>query len=322
MKRKPDESRKGAGAPAAPKTPWRQYLGQYWQLYAMAAVPLVYFILFKWVPVLGNVLAFRRYRPLTGPYGVSWVGIRYFKQFLSQPQFWNAFRNTLILAALNLSVNFPLPILFALLLNEMRTSRFRSLVQTVSFMPRFISTIVVISILTQLLSPSGGLITPLMKECFGTQPVYYMNEPEYFRALYILTDAWQYTGWTAIVYLAAIAGIPDDLYEAARIDGANRCQQVLHVTVPSILPTIMVMLILKIGNLLSLGFEKVLLMYTPANSSVSDIIDTYVYRVGLQSNANQYSYATAIGLFSGVIGLILVSTANFLSRILTGESLY
>ena len=322
MRRKPGESRKGAGAPAAPKTPWRQYLAQYWQFYAMAAVPLAYFILFKWVPVLGNVLAFRRYRPLTGPYGVSWVGIRYFKQFLSQPQFWNAFRNTLILAVLNLLVNYPLPILFALLLNEMRTSRFRSLVQTVSFMPRFISTIVVISILTLLLSPSGGLITRLMRECFGRPPVYYMNEPEYFRPLYILTDAWQYTGWSAIVYLAAIAGIPDDLYEAARIDGANRFQQVLHVTIPSILPTIMVMLILKIGNLLSLGFEKVLLMYTPANSSVSDIIDTYVYRVGLQSSANQYSYATAIGLFSGVIGLILVSTANFLSRILTGESLY
>ena len=322
MRRKPGESRKGAGAPAAPKTPWRQYLAQYWQFYAMAAVPLAYFILFKWVPVLGNVLAFRRYRPLTGPYGVSWVGFRYFEQFLTQPQFWNAFRNTLILAALNLSVNFPLPILFALLLNEIRASRFRSLVQTVSFMPRFISTIVVISILTLLLSPSGGLITRLMRECFGRPPVYYMNEPGYFRALYILTDAWQHTGWTAIVYLAAIAGIPDDLYEAARIDGANRFQQVLHVTIPSILPTIMVMLILKIGNLLSLGFEKVLLMYTPANSSVSDIIDTYVYRVGLQSNANQYSYATAIGLFSGVIGLILVSSANFLSRILTGESLY
>jgi putative aldouronate transport system permease protein len=322
MKRKPGDNREGAGAPAARKTPWRQCLAQYWQLYAMAAVPLAYFILFKWVPVLGNVLAFRRYRPLTGPYGVSWVGIRYFKQFLSQPQFWNAFRNTLILAVLNLLVNFPLPILFALLLNEMRTSRFRSLVQTVSFMPRFISTIVVISILTLLLSPSGGLITRLMRECFGRPPVYYMNEPGYFRALYILTDAWQHTGWTAIVYLAAIAGIPDDLYEAARIDGANRFQQVLHVTIPSILPTIMVMLILKIGNLLSLGFEKVLLMYTPANSSVSDIIDTYVYRVGLQSNANQYSYATAIGLFSGVIGLILVCSTNFLSRILTGESLY
>ena len=322
MKRKPGESGKETGTPAAQKTPWRLYLAKYWQFYAMAALPLAYFILFKWMPVLGNVLAFRRYRPLTGPYGVSWVGIRYFKQFLSQPQFWNAFRNTLILAVLNLVVNFPLPILFALLLNEIRASRFRSLVQTVSFMPRFISTIVVISILTLLLSPSGGLITRLMRECFGRPPVYYMNEPGYFRALYILTDAWQHTGWTAIVYLAAIAGIPDDLYEAARIDGANRFQQVLHVTIPSILSTIMVMLILKIGNLLSLGFEKVLLMYTPANSSVSDIIDTYVYRVGLQSNANQYSYATAIGLFSGVIGLILVTSANFLSRILTGESLY
>lgn len=322
MKRKPGESIKGEGAPVVRKTPWRQYLAQYWQFYVMAALPLAYFILFKWVPVLGNVLAFRRYRPLTGPYGVSWVGFRYFKQFLTQPQFWNAFRNTLILAVLNLLVNFPLPILFALLLNEIRTSRFRKLVQTVSFMPRFISTMVVVSILTQLLSPSGGLVNRLFRELFDASPVYYMNKPEYFRALYIITDAWQYTGWTAIVYLAAIAGIPNDLYEAARIDGANRFQQALHVTIPSILPTVMVMLILKIGNLLSLGFEKVLLMYTPANSSVSDIIDTYVYRVGLQSNANQYSYATAIGLFSGVIGLILVCSTNFLSRILTGESLY
>lgn len=322
MKGKSRENRKGTGTPAARRMPWRHYLAQYWQFYVMAAVPLVYFILFKWMPVLGNVLAFRRYRPLTGPYGVSWVGFRYFEQFLTQPQFWNAFRNTLILAALNLAVNFPLPILFALLLNELRATRLRKTVQTVSFMPRFISTVVVVSTLAQLLSPSGGLITRLLKDWFSVAPVYYMNEPEYFRPLYIATDAWQYTGWSAIVYVAAIAGIPNDLYEAARIDGANRFQQALHVTLPSILPTIMVMLILKIGNLLSLGFEKVLLMYTPANSSVSDIIDTYVYRVGLQSTANQYSYATAIGLFSGVIGLILVSSSNFLSRKLSGESIY
>ena len=296
MKGKSRENRKGTGTPAARRMPWRHYLAQYWQFYVMAAVPLVYFILFKWMPVLGNVLAFRRYRPLTGPYGVSWVGFRYFEQFLTQPQFWNAFRNTLILAALNLAVNFPLPILFALLLNELRATRLRKTVQTVSFMPRFISTVVVVSTLAQLLSPSGGLITRLLKDWFGVAPVYYMNEPEYFRPLYIATDAWQYT--------------------------ANRFQQALHVTLPSILPTIMVMLILKIGNLLSLGFEKVLLMYTPANSSISDIIDTYVYRVGLQSTANQYSYATAIGLFSGVIGLILVSSSNFLSRKLSGESIY
>ena len=189
-------------------------------------------------------------------------------------------------------------------------------------MPRFISTVVVISILTELLSPSSGVLNRLLQDAFGLEPIYYMNEPDYFRALYIITDMWQYTGWSAIVYLAAITGINAELFEAARIDGANRRQQVFYVTIPTIMPTVMVMFILKVGHLLSLGFEKVLLMYTPANSSVSDIIDTYVYRMGFQSSANQYSYATAIGLFSGLIGLILVSSANYLSRRLTGESVY
>ena len=308
--------------PMAQKTTWKRYLGQYWQFYAMLLLPLAYFILFKYVPMFGNILAFRRFRPLTGPYGVSWVGLRYFKQFLGQPQFWNAFRNTLTLSAINLVVNFPIPIIFAILLNELQSLKFKKLVQTVSYMPRFISTVVVISILTELLSPSSGMITRLLKNWFGLAPVYYMNEPQYFRFLYVLTDAWQYTGWTAIVYLAAITGISNDMFEAARIDGANRFQQIVYVTIPTILPTIMIMFILKVGNLLSLGFEKVLLMYTPSNSIVSDIIDTYVYRMGLQSSTNQYSYATAIGLFSGIIGLILVSSSNFLSRRLTGESIY
>jgi len=300
----------------------KRYLKRYWQLYVMMLLPLAHFLLFKYVPMFGNILAFRRFKPLTGPYGVSWVGLRYFEQFLSQPQFWNAFRNTLILAFCNLLFNFPIPIIFAILLNEMRSLKFKKLVQTVSYMPRFISTVVVISILTEMLSPSGGMVNRLLQNVFGLPATYYMNEPEYFRPLYILTDTWQFTGWTAIIYLAAITGISDEIFEAARIDGANRFQLIIHVTIPSILPTIMVMLILRIGNILSLGFEKVLLMYTPSNSVVSDIIDTYVYRMGLQTNTPQYSYATAIGLFSGIIGLILVSSSNFLSRRLTGESIY
>ncbi len=223
---------------------------------------------------------------------------------------------------MNLVINFPVPIIFALLLNEVQNLKFKKLVQTFSYMPRFISTVVVISILTELLSPSSGVLNRLLQDAFGLEPIYYMNEPDYFRSLYIITDMWQYTGWSAIVYLAAITGINAELFEAARIDGANRRQQILYVTIPTIMPTVMVMFILKVGHLLSLGFEKVLLMYTPANSTVSDIIDTYVYRMGFQSSANQYSYATAIGLFSGIIGLILVSGANYLSRRLTGESVY
>ncbi len=300
----------------------RRTLSAHWELYLMMLPPLMHFILFKYVPMFGNILAFRRFKPLTGPYGVSWVGLRYFEQFMGKADFWRAFANTLTLSVMNLAINFPVPILFAILLNELRKLRFKKFVQTVSYMPRFISTVVVISILTELLSPSFGALNRLLQALSGRPPVYYMNEAAYFRLLYIVTDMWQYTGWSAIVYLAAITGVGADLYEAARIDGANRFQQILYVTLPSILPTIMVMFILKVGYLMSLGFEKVLLMYTPSNSMVSDIIDTYVYRMGFQSSANQYSYATAIGLFSGLVGLFLVTSSNLLSRRLTGESIY
>lgn len=298
----------------------KSHFKRYWQLYAMMALPLVYLIIFKYMPMFGNILAFRRYRPGLGPFGTEWVGFRYFELFMKDPAFWRAFRNTLTISLLNLVVNFPLPIIFALLLNELRFHRFKKLVQTVSYMPRFVSIIVVIAILGELLSPSSGLINIFIQNITGRPPVYYINEPEYFRLIYVLTEAWQFTGWKAIIYLAAITNIPSEMYEAARIDGASRVQQIFFITIPSILPTIMIMLILNIGRLLNLGFEKVLLLYTPNNSEVSDIISTLVYRTGL---ANQnYSYATAIGLFSSVIGAFLIISANFISRKTTGESLY
>lgn len=304
------------------KEPFPSHFKRYWQLYLMMMLPVIYFIIFKYVPMFGNILAFRRYRPAMGPYGTEWARplFRYFNMFLKDPAFWQAFRNTLVLSLLNLVVNFPIPILFAILLNEVRAVRFKKLVQTVSYMPRFISTVVVIAILSEMLSPSSGLVNTFLQRHLNMAPIYFMNEPQYFRALYVLTDTWQFTGWTAIIYLAAITGISSDMFEAATIDGANRFQQVIYITLPSILPTIMVMFILNVGRLLSLGFEKVLLMYTPSNSTVSDIIDTLVYRTGL-SNQN-YSYATAIGLFSGIIGVILVTSSNYLSRRLTGDSIY
>ena len=302
------------------REPFSAHFQRYWQLYAMLLLPVIYFVIFKYVPMIGNILAFRRYRPGLGPYGTEWAGLRYFERFLGDRAFWQAFSNTLILSLLNLLVNFPIPIIFAVMLNEVRHLRFKKLVQTVSYMPRFISTVVVIAIMGELLSPSSGLLNIFLHNVLGMEPIYFMNEPQYFRALYVLTDTWQFTGWTAIIYLAAITGISSDLFEAATIDGATRFQQIIYVTIPSIMPTIMVMFILNMGRLLSLGFEKVLLMYTPSNSSVSDIIDTLVYRTGL---ANQnYSYATAVGLFSGVIGVVLVSLSNFLSRKTTGEGIY
>ena len=308
----------------AEKKTFRKYMGRYWELYVMMLVPVCYLLLFKYVPMLGNILAFRRFKPLTGPYGVSWAQplFRYFQQFMKQEGFWRAFRNTLIISVENLAINFPFPILFAVLFNELTGRKARRLIQTVSYMPRFISTVVVISILSQMLSPSTGVINRMLSQALGLPRIYYLNEPAFFRPLYILTDMWQYTGWTAIVYLSAILGVEKDLYEAAYMDGASRFQQIIYITIPSILPTIMVMLILNIGNLMSLGYEKVLLMQTPTNMAVSDIIDTYVYRLSLGASTPQYSLGTAIGLFNGIIGLILVSGSNRLSRRLTGSGIY
>ena len=302
------------------KETFRAHFHKYWSLYAMMILPMAYFILFKYLPMFGNILAFRRYRPGMGAFGTGWVGSHYFQRFFRDPAFWGALQNTLLLSVCNLVINFPLPILFALLLNELPGGKFKKTVQTVSYMPRFISTVVVIAILHEILSPSGGLLNRFLGSAFGWKPIYFVNEPKYFRAIYVLTDSWQFTGWTAIIYLAAITNINSDLYEAAEMDGATRFQKMRHVTIPSIMPTIMVMLILQIGHMLTLGFEKVLLLYTPANSNVSDILDTLVYRTGLMNQ--NYSYAAAIGLFSGLIGLILVSTANAVSRKATGDSIY
>ena len=296
-----------------------RHFKRYSALYAMMILPLIYFIIFKYIPMIGNVLAFRRYLPGRGMFGTEWT-LRYFKRFLTYPAFWRAFRNTLTLSLENLVVNFPLPIIFAILLNEVHSGYLKKVVATISYMPRFISTVVVIAIMNEILSPSSGLLNQFLHNAFGITPIYFMNEPGWFRPLFILSESWQYTGWTAIIYVAAITGINSVLYEAAEIDGATRLQQVFHVTIPSIMPTIMAMLILNVGRMLSIGYEKVLLMYTPSNSTVSDIIDTLVYRTGLQNQ--NYSYATAIGLFNSIIGLILVSGSNAISKKLTDESLY
>ena len=294
------------------------YFKQYWVLYAMLVLPVAYYIIFRYVPMVGNVLAFRRYRPGKGMFGVEWTLV-YFERFLGDPTFWRAFKNTIVLSLSNLIVNFPIPIIFAIALNEIRWTPFKKFAQTASYIPRFVSTVVVIAILNEFLSPSSGFLNMLLKS-MGIEPIYFMNEKEWFRPVYIFSEAWQFTGWNAIIYLAAITGINQDLYEAAEIDGASRWQRIWSVTLPSILPTIMVMLILNVGSILSLGFEKILLMYTPANSAVSDILDTMVYRVGLTNNS--YSYATAVGLFTGVVGLILVSLSNYTSKKLTGDGIY
>lgn len=304
--------------PERKQAKWAVYLKQYWVLYAMLVLPVAYYIIFKYIPMVGNVLAFRRYKPGKGMFGTEWT-LKYFQRFLNDPKFWIALRNTLVLSISNLVINFPIPIIFAILLNEIRWTPFKKVAQTISYIPRFVSTVVVIAILNEFLSPSSGFINMILNK-FGIDSIYFMNDENWFRPVYIFSEAWQFTGWNAIIYLAAITGINQDLYEAAEIDGASRLQRIWYVTLPSIMPTIMVMLILNVGSILSLGFEKILLMYTPANSGVSEILDTMVYRTGLVNN--NYSYATAVGLFTGVVGLILVTSANKISRKVTGESIY
>jgi putative aldouronate transport system permease protein len=266
--------------------------------------------------MFGAVLAFRRYR-VGSPFGTEWRGLFYFEIFLNDPMYWQAFRNTITLSFLNLVINFPIPICFALLVNEIRNRRFKKFVQTISYMPRFIATAVVMSILMQMLMPNSGIVNQLL----GTS-IDFVNQPQYFKWIFVFTDTWQFTGFTAIIYLAAIAGVNLELYEAAQIDGANRFKQIWHVTIPGIMPTVMVMLILNIGRLLSVGMEKVLLLQRPGNMVASDILETYVFNRAFGQVASNYPLATAAGLFSAVISTTLIIGANALSKKVTGSGVY
>jgi len=297
----------------------RSYWRRNYYYYVLLALPLLYFAIFRYGPIFGNILAFRRYSPGGPPYGTEWVGLRYFRMFMEDPNFWLAFKNTILLSVMNLCISFPLPIIFALLINEIMGARLKRFIQIISYFPNFISIVVVVGLIKELLSPTNGIVNKVL-ESIGIDPIFFVNQPEWFRFIYISSDVWQYMGWNAVIFVAALASVDTQLYEASELDGAGRWKQTLHVTIPQILPTISVVFIISLGSLLSLGFEKVLLLYTASNSATSDIIDTFVFRMGLENN--NYSYATAAGLFGGMIGFALVSAANYISRKLSGVSLY
>lgn len=289
-----------------------------WQLYSLLILPVMYLLIFKYGPMIGNVIAFRRFMPGGSIYGEKWVGMHYFNMFIHDPAFWNVFKNTLLLGALSLLFTFPVPIIFALLLNEVKSRRFKKFVQTASYLPHFLSIVIVAGMILQLTSVNGSVNS--LVEFFNGERINFMQRAEWFRAIYISSEIWQGMGWGAILYLAALTTIDESLYEAARIDGANRWKQTLFVTIPGILPTIVTLLILNMGAFLAVGFEKILLLYNPVIYETADVISTYLYRVGLVSN--NFSYATAIGLFESVIGLILVFSVNAISRRLTDRSLW
>jgi putative aldouronate transport system permease protein len=294
---------------------------RYGGYYVLLILPIAYFILFKYVPMFGNVLAFRKYSVTNPLFGSEWVGFRYFEQFLGSPEFWQKFSNTLILSVSCLVFTFPLPIIFALLLNEVQNVYFKKFVQTASYLPHFISMVVVAGFILQILSTNGGTLNNI-RAWFGLEPINFIMEPQYFRAIYIISEIWQGVGWNAIIFIAALSGIDPALLEAGVIDGTNKFQEIIYVSLPCIAPTIIISLILSVGGILGIGYEKVLLLMNDLNKETADVLSTYVYRMGLASSSPQYSYSTAVGLFEAVIGLILVGSANFISGKISETSLW
>lgn len=294
-------------------------VSRYGGYYVMLILPIMYFILFKYLPMIGNILAFRRYSPSYPLFGNQWVGFEYFRQFLTSADFWEKFKNTLCISLLSLAFGFPLPIIFALLLNELRSVKFKKFVQTASYLPHFISTVVMAGFIFQVTSTNGGIINDIIS-LFGFDKINFMAEPKYFRTIYVSSSIWQELGWNAIIFIAAMTGIDPELYEAGAIDGTNKFKEIIHITIPCIAPTIIISLILSVGSILSVGYEKILLLMNDLNKETADVISTYVYRMGLINN--NYSYSTAVGLFDAVIGLILVYTANVISNKLTDTALW
>lgn len=287
-------------------------------LYAMIFLPLVYFILFKYKPMYGILIAFKDFKVKEGIMGSAWVGLKYFKQFLQDPDFINAFKNTILLSFWQILFCFPAPIIFALMVNEIKSGKLKGLVQRVCCFPHFVSVVVTVSLMITLVS-KDGLVNQIVTALGGTAKSY-MLDSAWFRPLYIISDIWQEMGWGAIIYLAAISGVDTQLYEAWEMDGGGRWQKLIHITLPSIASTITIMFILRMGSIMTVSFDKVFLMQNSNTYNTSDVISTFVYRRGLQGM--QYSYATAVGLVESVICLFFLWMTNLISSKVSDTSLY
>jgi putative aldouronate transport system permease protein len=279
----------------------------------------LFFIIFKYLPMGGLVIAFQEYDPFEGFQGSPWIGMDNFQRLFTDPDFWVLLKNTMLLSGLNLFLFFPAPIVFGVLLNEVGRAWFRRTVQTIIYMPHFLSWVIVVSITVVLFATQDGGINNLLVS-MGFERIELLTSPDYFRFLYVAQNIWKETGWNAIIFLAALAAIDPTLYEAAVVDGANRWKQVWHITLPALKSTIIILFILRLGQIMELGFEHVLLLQNPVNLSVADVFDTYVYRTGvLQGN---FSYSTAVGIFKSVIGLVLIVLANRLAKAFGQEGVY
>ena len=292
-----------------------------WQLYVLFALPLFYFVLFKYVPMFGAQIAFKHYRAVDGIWGSPFVGFAQFERLFSTHQFTRIIQNTLILSVYSLVVGFPFPIILALMLNYARNRFFKKSVQMVSYAPYFISTVVMCGLILQYLSPRTGLVNQIIV-FFGGTDMDFMGNPELFPSIFVWTGLWQGIGYWSIIYLATLASISPELHEAALMDGANVLQRIAHVDLPGIIPTAVILLIMNTGQILNVGFEKVLLLQNPINLRASEVIDTYVYKMGLSGNVPNFSFATAIGLFKSIVGFALIITVNAVARRVGETSLW
>ena len=299
---------------------WRE-IKRGWQLYVMLLLPVLYLLVFHYWPMYGVQIAFRNFNVVDGITGSPWVGLAHFERFVTSYNFWQIIKNTLILSIYSLAAGFPLPILLALSLNNVGQAWFRRTVQMVGYAPYFISVVVMVGIIFILLDPRFGLVNQLLG-LIGFGPVDFMGNAAYFRQIYVWSGVWQYAGFSCIIYLAALTSVDPTLHEAAIIDGANKLQRIRDIDLPTIMPVAVVLLILEMGAVLSIGFEKILLLQNPINLPVSEVIDTYVYHVGLTGQLPQFSYAAAIGLFQSVIALILIVVVNQLARRIEGAALW
>ncbi len=299
---------------------WRQFKRS-WQLYLLLLLPLAWLIVFNYYPMYGAQIAFRDFLPGDSMWHAKWVGMENFNRFFQSVMFGNLLRNTLSLSIYSLAVGFPIPILFALSLNQLKTGLFKQSVQMASYAPYFISTVVLVGMLLQILDLRHGPVN-LLLQSLGKTPILFMGESNLFQSIYVWSGVWQYTGFNAVIYLAALSTIDPALHEAALVDGATRLQRIWYIDLPGIMPTAVTLLILNMGQIINVGFEKVYLMQNPLNTSISEVISTYVYKVGLIGGITNYSYAAAIGVFNSIVGLILLVIANQLMKRLTDSSLW
>jgi len=295
------------------------HLKREWQIYVLLAPTIIWLILFLYKPMYGLQIAFKDYSIFKGITASPWIGLEHFETLFSSDQFLRALRNTFILSFYTLVIGFPVPIMLALMFNEVTNELFKKTSQTIVYLPHFISSVIIAGIVITAFSPSAGIVNTIIK-FFGGDPIYFLTKPEWFRPIFVGTGIWQEAGFQSIVYLAAIAGVSPTLYESAVVDGASRWQMMWKITLPTILPTILIMLIIRIGNLLEVSFEMIILLYQPATYETADVVNTFIYRQGLQGG--RYDFAAAAGLFNAVIAFILVMGANSISKRYSRTSLW